>query len=102
MQDPEAGISIAAELTRDTEVEDALHGVSVTGRTFDFVQLGGTTTSATVPLVDIADYPDRVANLTVQDSFLVADFDNSNTVRHTNRLRPARLRAGQSRRRRRG
>ena len=83
VQDPEAGISIAAALTRDTEVASAFDAVTVADRDFTFTQIDGGAQVVSVPLIDIADYPDRVANLTVQDSFLVADFDNSNTVRHT-------------------
>ena len=83
VQDPEAGVAIAAALTRDTEVADAFDGVTVTGRDFTFDQIGGGTATATVPLIDIDDYPTRVSTIGVQDSFLVADFDNSNTVRYT-------------------
>ena len=79
----EVNISIAAALTRDNEIADAFDGVTVSGRDFTFDQIGGGTATATVPLVDIDDYPTRVATLTVQDSFLVADFDNGNAVRHT-------------------
>ena len=83
VQDPEAGVAIAAALTRDTEVADAFDGVTVSGRDFTFDQIGGGTVTATVPLIDIDDYPTRVSTIGVQDSFLVADFDGSNAVRHT-------------------
>ena len=84
VQDPELGLSIAPALTRDDEVEDAFEAVNVAGRVFTFDQIGGGSATATVPLVDItADYPTRTATISVQDLFLLSDFDNGENTRHT-------------------
>ena len=74
VQDPEAGVSIAAALTRDTEIADAFEAVSVAGNQLTFTQIDGDTTDVTISSFDLhRDVTTEGTTIADSDRFIFSD-----------------------------
>ena len=74
VQDPEAGVSIAAALTRDSEVADAFEAVSVAGNQLTFTQIDGGTSDVTISSFDLhRDVPTQFTIISDSDRFVFSD-----------------------------